>query len=94
MDEVMLLIEEILDTLIEVGNGVTDEHLHEAADKLFKIRDILEKVPGDYDVVEVVKENRALKKRCEVLSGGVLCGNCPLACEGRKIPFFGKGGVE
>lgn len=33
------LIEEVLDTLIEVGNGTTDEMLHEAADKLFVVRD-------------------------------------------------------
>lgn len=38
----MLLIEDVLDTLVEVGNGVTDEHLHEAADKLFKARHLLE----------------------------------------------------
>ena len=35
------LIEDVLDTLTEVGNGVTDEQLHKAADKLFKARDIL-----------------------------------------------------
>lgn len=34
-----LIIEDVLDTLIEVGNGVTDEELHYAADKLFKFRD-------------------------------------------------------
>jgi hypothetical protein len=33
------LIEDVLDTLVEVGNGVTDEMLHEAANKLFKFRD-------------------------------------------------------
>lgn len=33
------LLEDVLDTLVEVGNGVTDEMLHEAADKLFKFRD-------------------------------------------------------
>ena len=40
----MLLIEDVLDTLTEVGNGVTDKHLHEAADKLFKARDLLDKI--------------------------------------------------
>lgn len=40
-EEEMLLIEDVLDTLVEVGNGVTDEQLHEAADKLFKVRHIL-----------------------------------------------------
>lgn len=41
--EVFGLIEDILDTLIEVGNGTTDEMLHEAADELFRVRDLLEK---------------------------------------------------
>lgn len=36
------MIESVLDTLVEVGNGVTDEMLHEAADKLFSVRDLLE----------------------------------------------------
>lgn len=40
--EALLLIEDVLDTLVEVGNGVTDEMLHEAADKLFKARGLLE----------------------------------------------------
>ena len=38
-DDAALIIESVLDTLVEVGNGVTDEHLHAAADKLFKFRD-------------------------------------------------------
>lgn len=37
----MHLIEDVLDTLVEVGNGVTDDMLHEAADNLFTARDIL-----------------------------------------------------
>lgn len=41
------LIEDVLDTLIEAGNGVTNEMLHEAADKLFRVRDILEKAAED-----------------------------------------------
>ncbi len=41
-EEAMELIESVLDTLIEVGNGVTDEHLKEAASQLFKARAILE----------------------------------------------------
>ncbi len=39
--EVFGLIEDVLDTLIEVGNGTTDEMLHEAANKLFRVRDLL-----------------------------------------------------
>ena len=42
MKEVLGLIEDVLDTLIEVGNGTTDEMLHEAANKLFMVRDLLE----------------------------------------------------
>ena len=42
MKEVFGLIEDVLDTLIEVGNGTTDEMLHEAANKLFRVRDLLE----------------------------------------------------
>jgi hypothetical protein len=33
------LLEEVIDTLIEVGNGITDEDLHKAADKLLKFRE-------------------------------------------------------
>lgn len=39
--EAQRLIEDILDTLIEVGNGTTDKMLHEAADKLFEVRRLL-----------------------------------------------------
>jgi hypothetical protein len=39
--EAISLIEDVLDTLVEVGNGVTDEMLHEAAEKLFKVRALL-----------------------------------------------------
>lgn len=34
-------IEDVLDTLTEVGNGATDEALWEARGKLFEARDIL-----------------------------------------------------
>lgn len=37
--EAVEIIEDVLDTLIEVGNGTTDEELHRACDKLFKFRD-------------------------------------------------------
>jgi predicted amidophosphoribosyltransferase len=33
------LLEDVLDQLVEVGNGATDESLHEACDKLFAFRD-------------------------------------------------------
>lgn len=33
------LLENILNILVEVGNGTTDEELHEAADMLFDFRD-------------------------------------------------------
>jgi len=32
-------LEDVIDTLIEVGNGTTDEMLHKAADKLLEFRD-------------------------------------------------------
>lgn len=35
------MIEDAIDTLIEVGNGTTDEMLHDAAGELIKARDIL-----------------------------------------------------
>ena len=38
-EEARSILEDVLDTLIEVGNGTTDEMLHEAADKLFRFRD-------------------------------------------------------
>jgi hypothetical protein len=37
--EAIRLLEDVLDVLCEVGNGVTDDKLHEAADKLFRFRD-------------------------------------------------------
>ena len=40
-DDPKLLIEDVLDTLVEVGNGATEEDLHKAADKLLKARRIL-----------------------------------------------------
>ncbi len=33
------IIEDVLDALVEVGNGVSDSDLHDVADKLFKFRD-------------------------------------------------------
>lgn len=35
------LLEDVLDTLVEVGNGVSDKDLHEAAAKLFEARKLL-----------------------------------------------------
>lgn len=37
--EAFCIIDGVIDTLIEVGNGVTDEMLHADADKLFLVRD-------------------------------------------------------
>jgi hypothetical protein len=39
VDEASEILEDVIDTLIEVGNGVTDKMLHEAADKLLRFRD-------------------------------------------------------
>jgi len=38
-DEARIILEDVIDTLIEVGNGTTDEQLHQAADKLLNFRD-------------------------------------------------------
>lgn len=38
-DDAAYIIEVVLDTLVEVGNGTTDADLHEAADYLFALRD-------------------------------------------------------
>jgi len=38
-DEARTILEDVIDTLIKVGNGTTDEQLHEAADKLLNFRD-------------------------------------------------------
>lgn len=38
-DDAALILEIVLDTLVEVGNGTTDEELHKAADYLFALRD-------------------------------------------------------
>lgn len=39
--EAVQLMESVIDTLIEVGNGVTEEELHIAASDLMKARDLL-----------------------------------------------------
>lgn len=39
-DDAKLIIEEVIDTLIEVGNGTTDEQLHKACDYLLSLRDL------------------------------------------------------
>lgn len=38
-DDAALIIENVLDALVEVGNGITDEELHKTADYLFALRD-------------------------------------------------------
>lgn len=38
-DDVSLIIENVLDVLIEVGNGTTEDELHKAADYLLALRD-------------------------------------------------------
>jgi hypothetical protein len=60
MKEVFGLIEDILDTLIEVGNGTTDEMLHEAADELFRVRDLLKKTVKDQEQEESEMEMRII----------------------------------
>ena len=66
MKEVFGLIEDVLDTLIEVGNGTTDEMLHEAADELFRARDLLKKTVKDQEQEESEMEMEILKPEpCE-----------------------------
>lgn len=38
-EEAREILEDVLDTLVEVGNGTTDDDLKEAADHLFRFRD-------------------------------------------------------
>ena len=39
--EIKLILENLLDTFVEVDNGVTNKHLHKVADDLFKLGDKL-----------------------------------------------------
>ena len=39
-----VLLEDVLDVLVEVGNGTTDKELHAAADDLFKFRGIFDQI--------------------------------------------------
>lgn len=39
-----VLLEGVLDTLVEVGNGITDADLHEAAKDLFKFKGIFDQM--------------------------------------------------
>lgn len=48
-DEASELLEDVLDTLVEVGNGATHEMLKEACDKLFRFRDKWFKNQGPYN---------------------------------------------
>jgi hypothetical protein len=54
--EASIILENIIDTLIEVGNGVTDEDLHEAADQLLKFRD--EWFNNTIEKEEVIRDNQ------------------------------------
>lgn len=38
-DVAACLLEDVIDTLIEVGNGTTEDHLNEALHKLLRFRD-------------------------------------------------------
>jgi hypothetical protein len=42
-----IILENVLDTLIEVGNGTTYEMLHEACDELFRFRDMFDRIIAD-----------------------------------------------
>lgn len=38
-DDANCILEDVIDTLIEVDNGVTNEHLHNTVDKLLRFKD-------------------------------------------------------
>jgi len=50
------IVEDVLDTLIEVGNGTTDDDLHDAADKLFGLRYFLTSVFQPDQIMEQDRE--------------------------------------
>ena len=81
-NEATLILEDVLDVLVEVGNGVTDEMLHEAADKLFKFRDEWFK-----PIKNCVSPYRPRCKKCdgsgEFWAGDTSC-DCP-HCKGTGI---------
>lgn len=56
------IIKEALDTLIEVGNGVTDEMLYELLQKIFILRDIFDNKIG-HNCNSFVEECAELAKR-------------------------------
>lgn len=49
--EAVTLLEDVLDTLVEVGNGITEEDLKISCDKLFKFRNEYFKQKGDFNPV-------------------------------------------
>jgi len=50
-------LETIIDTLIEVGNGVTDEQLHQEADRLLKERDFNTPIDQISNLINELKTN-------------------------------------
>lgn len=53
-----VILEEVIDTLTEVGNGVTEQALHEAADKLLDFRD------NHYEGLKKLKKIQELGSKC------------------------------
>lgn len=45
--------------------------------------------PTACDAEQLVKENKALKNRCRIITGGVMCFSCPLECENRTEEYRG-----
>jgi len=62
MQEAMNLIEGVLDTLCEVGNGVTEEHLKQAASELFAARDLLDEMKDTRSEYEEISARDAAAK--------------------------------
>lgn len=42
------------------------------------------------EITKYLKENRALKNRCFILTNGTMCLFCPIDCDHRKEMFRGE----
>lgn len=71
------LIDDVIDTLIEVGNGTTDEMLHASADKLFAVRDYYIKGGAHTDQKQTV--------HCGWCASAICGEGCNLDCSNRGV---------
>lgn len=63
VSEASCLLEEVLDTLVEVGNGITEGHLHKACDQLFAFRDLWFKNTHEMMELESLKKFEEMSKK-------------------------------